>query len=222
MPPFVPFGWEKYVGNLIRITTPTFFRSAPAASAVYLGNGAFLTAAHNNPPPDAFDVRDVYFSELGLKRKADLLLYRSRNIPRAPALDIAKIAPLPGAFLVHAGIGRHRLESERFAPGIYLFPASLEENFLAGRNFLSPLFQFKSIPFASGKGPVESREGDSGGLILGWDSVDRKWELVGMLAYRSESIETEVMVAAIDLTPPEIRNQIMSYVFSPTIAKDNF
>ena len=218
MPATIPDGWGRFTENLIPIAKPgLFFRAKPQQSSVYLGDGVGLTAAHNGPPVDAFDIRHVQSPIQSDRPNADLLLYRIESPPDAPSLEIASTTPLPGDPLVHAGLGRHRAPPARFAPGLYRCPCTPQESISVPGSFCSPLFTFEALPFASEVPIVECNDGDSGGMVLGWDSRNRTWQLVGILAYRSfEAVSVperpRVITCAIDITHPAIREQIMNYI----------
>ena len=218
MPPTIPPGWWLYRDHLIPNTkSGLLFRSKHQASAVYLGNGAVLTAAHNGPPPSAQDVEHLPFSYDGVRYRPDLLLYRIPERKHLSPLPIASIAPAPGSPLVHAGIGRHRSAGERFAPGMFQFVYTPEECKATKGDYFTPLFQFELLRNSPDMAPTACNVGDSGGPVFGYNPKERRWELVGLLCYKSESIgdgvhPSRLLALAIDLTNPLIRRSIVRYV----------
>lgn len=218
MPPFIPPGWSLYRDHLIpNVKDGPLFRSKPTQSAVYLGHGVAITAAHAEAPQEAVDARPITFPREGEPATADLLLYRVKDTRDLMPLPLATRAPAPGTPLVHAGLGRHRTTPERFAPGVYHFPLPPEECRAAPTHHHSPLFSFESIPFSEIVPATRCDNGDSGGLILAWNAEAARWELTGLIAFRSLSLEVPsgppvVLTYGIDLTDPIIQRQIKDYM----------
>jgi hypothetical protein len=218
MPPCIPPGWWIYRDHLIPNTkSGPLLRSKQQASSVYLGNGAVLTAAHNGPPPKAQDVEHLTFSYDGVRYRPDLLLYRIPERNDLSPLPIASIAPAPGSPLVHAGMGRHRSTEERFAPAIFQFVYTPEECKAAKSDYFTPLFQFELLRTSPEMAPTPCHVGDSGGPVFGYNPKERRWELVGLLCYKSKSIgddahTSRLLAAAVDLTNPFIRERIVQYI----------
>lgn len=221
MPSFIPPGWEFYSDHLIpNVKEGPFLRSKPTQSSVYLGHGVAITAAHAGAPPDASDAKAISYPQGQEATSADLLLYRVKGHRNLTPLPLATRPPTPGTPLVHAGFGRHRAPPDRFAPAVYHFPLTPEEWRAAPPSHYSPLFRFQSIPFSETNSAIRcdsGDSGDSGGLILAWNREEARWELAGLIAFGSVSIETPlgppiVLAVGIDLTDPIIRRQIKEYI----------
>jgi hypothetical protein len=219
LPDHFPQGWEPLRGYLLASVKPgPFLRSKPTHSAVYLGNGAALTAAHAAPPEGAYDVRPVRFSFTGGNETADLLLYRMKNTPNLPVVPLAEQLPQPGSPLVHGGMGHHRSPSTRVAPGSFMYVCTPEESMQNGPLYHSPLFRLESTPFAKDGEPERVAVGDSGGPVFAFNYQQGVWELAGILvsSMRDGFVISDGRVLhiaqAVDLTHWEIRQQLVSYV----------
>lgn len=220
MPTFIPPGWWLYRDHLIpNVKDGPFLRAKPTQSAVYLGHGVAITAAHAGAPREAVDVRPISFPRDGVPATADLLLYRTEAHRDLIPFPLATRPPRPGTPLVHAGLGRHRQTPERFAPAVYHFPLTPEEWRAAPERHYSPLFRFESIPFSESIPATSCESGDSGGLILAWNAEVERWELAGLIVFGSVSIEVDagppiVLANGLDLTDPIIHGQIKEYILA--------
>jgi hypothetical protein len=219
LPDNFPRGWEPLRGYLLASIKPgPFLRQKPTHSAVYLGNGAALTAAHAAAPEGAYDVRPVKFSFTGGNETADLLLYRIKDAPKLPAVTLAEQLPLPGSPLVHAGMGAHRSASSHLGPGILLYVCTPEESMLTGAPHHSPLFLVDTIPYLNGVETTRVAVGDSGGPVFVFNDRRGAWELAGILvsSLRDGLVDSDGralhIAQAVDLTDWEIRQQLVSYV----------
>jgi hypothetical protein len=172
-------------------------------SAVYLGDGAVLTANHVGPggvvigatsypwvPGSAVQLTN------GDGTSADLLLFAIYPHPGLPPLPIASATPPSGTLLLTVGNGRNRGDvtswdpngtyppgltfGYAWAPGTALrWGSNFAEVFPPGRVLGTEVF---GSVFDSGTGDDEAQAvpGDSGGAVFAWDPMD-DYRLAGVI-----------------------------------------
>lgn len=159
--------WESHVVRL---------RGVPCVS---LGNGAFVTAAHVAPPSGAFDHYRVRAHD---STACDLLLFRHAEgaIQNDQLLIADRVDRSRRELLVVATHSGHGLTYPTAATNVVTSGVPTE-----GLN--PPLVLLTPKYGVPGAGTVEV--GDSGGGVFRFDSVQRRWALVGIVAAKAKPTE---------------------------------
>jgi hypothetical protein len=219
MPAYIPAGWQSRV-NALQANTNSFLHIGYNTSAISLGGGVFLTAAHCGAPEGVCDVQYIeYKMPNGKVVRPDLLLYRKKDALEDPFLPITQSLPPNGHPIIHAGLSKKRSSSEHFAPGRIMY--SLPPLASSHDPYVSPLLVFTALPFKDGDSAVALTKGDSGGAVFTFNSFEKRWELLGIIVktlnYPMHLTNGEIVPvptfqgAAVDLSYPPITAKIEAY-----------